>query len=188
MYNAMSLTVEQMRACQCDTPLAMTKPKAVANKGRMYACTSWCPFCGVTQHVTADAKMFPNTAPADVWRLDADKIYEFVSRINDLGYLPKHAGSDDLAWTFPQSYSDGTFSTNVFNIAVAWRVGIDGFQLSNGLATDLHHLADLMLRETKQAPCAAIFVRSWHGQAPSETSGQGFRAGRIHPAVWYRKP
>ena len=96
----------------------MTKPMAVANKGRMYVCTSWCPFCGVTQHVTADAKTFPNTAPADIWRLDADKIYEFVSKINDLGYLPKHAGSDDLAWTFPQMYSDGTFSTNVFNIAV----------------------------------------------------------------------
>lgn len=118
MYNGMSLTVKQMRTCQCDTPLAMTKPMAVADEGRMYACTSWCPFCGVTQHVTADAKMFPNTAPADIWRLDADKIYEFVSRINDLGYLPKHAGSDDLAWTFPQMYSDGTFSMNVFNIAV----------------------------------------------------------------------
>lgn len=118
MYNAMSLTVEKMRACQCDTPLAMTKPMVVADEGRMYACTSWCPFCGATKHVTTNFKMFPNTAPADIWRLDADKIYEFVSRINDLGYLPKRAGSDDLAWTFPQSYSDGTFSTNVFNITV----------------------------------------------------------------------
>ena len=118
MYNGMSLVVETMRVCQCDTPLAMTKPMAVADESRMYACTSWCPFCGATKHVTTNFKMFPNTAPADVWRLDADKIYEFVSRINDLGYLPKRAGSNDLAWTFPQMYSDGTFSTNVFNIAV----------------------------------------------------------------------
>lgn len=118
MYNVMSLVVETRRECQCDTPLAMTKPMVVTGKGRMYTCTSWCPFCGATQHVTANAKMFPNTAPADIWRLDADKIYEFVSRINDLGYLPKYAGSDNLAWTFPQMHSDGTFSTNVFDIAV----------------------------------------------------------------------
>ena len=72
IYNAMSLVVEQMRECQCDTPLAMTKPMVVANKGRIYSCTSWCPFCGATEHITADRKMFPNTAPADVWRLDAD--------------------------------------------------------------------------------------------------------------------
>lgn len=118
IYNSMSLAVENMRECQCDTPLAMTKPMAIPHKGRIYACTSYCPFCGATQHVTADAKMFLNTAPADIWRLDADKIYEFVSRINDLGYLPTYAGYDNLAWTFPQMYSDGTFSTNVFDIAI----------------------------------------------------------------------
>lgn len=118
IYNSMSLAVENMRECQCDTPLAMTKPMAVPHKGRMYTCTSWCPFCGETKHVTADAKIFSNTAPADIWRLDADKIYEFVSKINDLGYLPKHAEPDDLAWTFPQMCSDGTFSTNVFDIAI----------------------------------------------------------------------
>ena len=41
IYNAMSLTVEQMRACQCDTPLAMTKPMVVADEGRVYARKWW---------------------------------------------------------------------------------------------------------------------------------------------------
>lgn len=117
VYNGMNEIVYHKRTCLCDTPLAMTRPitSTVPNN---VACTSWCPFCGATQHVTADPKMFPNTAPYDIWRLDADKIYEFVSMVNDLGYLPKHAESNDLAWTFPQMYSDGTFSTNVFDIAI----------------------------------------------------------------------
>lgn len=117
VYNGMDMAIHASRTCKCDTPLAATRP-IISYEQRIVTCTSWCPFCGATQHVTADPVMFPNTAPADVWRLDADKIYEFVSRINDLGYLPKHAGSDDLAWTFPQLYSDGTFTTNVFNITV----------------------------------------------------------------------
>lgn len=117
VYNGMDMAIDASRTCQCDTPLAATRP-IISPAQPIVACTSWCPFCGATRHVTADPTMFPATAPADIWRLDANKIYDFVSRVNDLGYLPKHAESNDLAWTFPQMYLDGTFSTNVFNIAI----------------------------------------------------------------------
>lgn len=117
VYNGMDKIIHKIRECQCDTPLASTRP-IISTARRNVTCTAWCPFCGATQYVTAESKVFPNTAPDDIWRLDGDKIYEFVSRVNDLGYLPRHAGSNDLAWTFPQMYSDGTFSTNIFNIAI----------------------------------------------------------------------
>lgn len=117
VYNCMDEIANSTRPCLCETPLAMTRPIISVTRNNV-ACTSWCPFCGATEDVTMDSKFIPGTAPEDIWRLDADKIYEFVSRINDLGYLPKHAESNDLAWTFPQMYSDGTFSTNVFNITI----------------------------------------------------------------------
>lgn len=117
VYNGMNEIAYHERTCLCDTPLAMTRPITSTVRNNV-ACTIWCPFCGATNNVTADPKMFPNTASDDIWRLDADKIYEFVSMVNDFRYLPKHAESNDLAWTFPQMYSDGTFSTNVFDIAI----------------------------------------------------------------------
>ena len=61
---------------------------------------------------------FPTTASADIWKLDADKIYQFVIRLNQDGYVPGKAELKDLAWTFPQNRSDGTFSINIFNIRV----------------------------------------------------------------------
>lgn len=118
IYNGMSLTVEKMRVCQCDTPLAMTKPMAVANKGRMYACTSWCPFCGTKRRVECSMYHFPKTASSDVWELDADKIYTFVNEVNRRGYLPVLASDANLAWTYPQSYADGTFTINIFDMAI----------------------------------------------------------------------
>lgn len=117
VYNGMDKIIHDTRSCHCDTPLAMTRP-IISTAQRTVTCTSWCPFCGMAQYVTADPKTLPTTAPDDVWRLDADKIYEFVSRLNDFGYLPKHAEPNDLAWTFPQMYSDGTFSINAFHIAI----------------------------------------------------------------------
>lgn len=118
IYNGMSLAVEKTRECQCDTPLAMTKPMAVSNKGRMYVCTSWCPFCGTKRRVECSMYHFPKTAPNDVWELDADKIYMFVNEVNRREYLPIEASDADLAWTYPQSYSDGTFTVNIFNMAI----------------------------------------------------------------------
>lgn len=118
IYNSMSLAVENMRECQCDTPLAMTKPMAVANKGRMYACTSWCPFCGTKRRVECSMYHFPKTASSDVWELDADKIYTFVNEVNRRGYLPVLASDANLAWTYPQSYADGTFTINIFDMAI----------------------------------------------------------------------
>lgn len=117
VYNGMNEIVDRERECMCDTSPAMTKP-IVSTVQNIITCTSWCPFCGATKKVTVDPKILPKLAPDAIWRLDADKIYEFVSRVNDLGYLPKYAGSDNLAWTFPQVYSDGTFSTNVFDITI----------------------------------------------------------------------
>lgn len=116
-YNGMNIAINAARTCQCDTPLAATRP-IVSMWQRIITCTSWCPFCGMTQCVTADPKTFPNTAPADIWRLDAGKIYGFIASLNAFGYLPKSAESNMIAWTFPQMYFDGTFSVNVFNIAV----------------------------------------------------------------------
>lgn len=118
IYNGMSLAVEKMRVCQCDTPLAMTKPMAVSNKGRMYACTSWCPFCGTKRRVKCSMDHFPKTASSDVWELDADKIYTFVNEVNRRGYLPVLASDANLAWTYPQSYADGTFTINIFDMAI----------------------------------------------------------------------
>lgn len=117
VYNGINKIANDTRPCLCDTDLAMTRP-IISTVQNLVTCTNWCPFCGATQDVTVEPKILPATAPADIWRLDADKIYDFVSRVNDLGYLPKRAESNDLVWTFPQMYSDGTFSTNVFNIAV----------------------------------------------------------------------
>lgn len=117
IYNGMDEIINNNRTCQCDTPLAMTRP-ILSTAQNTVACTSWCPFCGATEHVTVDSKMFPHKASADVWRLDADKIYGFIASLNAFGYLPKDAESGELTWTFPQMYSDGTFSINVFNIAV----------------------------------------------------------------------
>lgn len=118
VYYGMDMAIDSNRACQCDVPLAATRPIMQIHQKEV-TCTSWCPFCGATLLVAVDPKMFSSmTAPEDIWRLDADKIYEFVSRINDLGYLPKHAEPNELAWSFPQMYSDGTFSINVFNIAI----------------------------------------------------------------------
>lgn len=118
IYNGMSLAVEKMRVCQCDTPLAMTKPMVVANKGRMYACMSWCPFCGTKRRVECSIYHFPKTASSDVWELDADKIYTFVNEVNRRGYLPVLASDANLAWTYPQSYADGTFTINIFDMAI----------------------------------------------------------------------
>lgn len=118
IYNSMSLAVENMRECQCDTPLAMTKPMAVSNKGRIYACTSWCPFCGTKRRVECSMYHFPKTASSDGWELDADKIYTFVNEVNRRGYLPVLASDTNLAWTYPQSYADGTFTTNIFDMAI----------------------------------------------------------------------
>lgn len=118
IYNGMSLAVDKTRACRCDTPLAMTKPMVDSAKARMYVCTSWCPFCGTKRRVECCKYHFPNTASSDVWELDADKIYTFVNEVNRRGYLPARASDTDLAWTYPQSYSDGTFAINIFNMAI----------------------------------------------------------------------
>lgn len=117
IYNGMSLAVEKMRTCQCDTPLAMTKPM-VNDKSSVYTCTSWCPFCGTKRLIECSVYRFPKTASSDVWELDADKIYTFIDEVNRRGYLPAQASHTDLAWTYPQSYSDGTFSVNIFNMAI----------------------------------------------------------------------
>lgn len=117
IYNGLSLAVEKTRTCQCDTPIAMTKP-TVGNKTSRYICTSWCPFCGTKRQVECSAYHFPRTASYDVWELDADKIYAFIDEINKRGYLPNRASDTDLAWTYPQIHGDGTFSVNVFDIGI----------------------------------------------------------------------
>lgn len=117
IYNGMDRFANQTRTCQCDTPLAMTRP--IVSMGRLsISCTSWCPFCGITQCVSGDLTVLPTLAPDDVWRLDADKIYGFITSLNAFRYLPRDAESNEFAWTFPQMYGDGTFSMNIFNIVI----------------------------------------------------------------------
>lgn len=118
VYHYMDNFIHDTRRCHCDTPLAATRP-IISKSQQVVTCISWCPFCGTSRYVAATFADFINiTAPDDVWMLDADKIYEFVTSLNDSKYLPRHARSNDLAWTFPQTYHDGTFSINVFDIAI----------------------------------------------------------------------
>lgn len=117
VYYGMSRAVDAKRKCQCDTPLAATMP-IIADTQQNATCISWCPFCGTSQYVTENAANFPTKAPYDIWRIDAEKVYDLVIKLNDAGYLPGKAQFKDLAWTFPQSYADGTFSINLFNITI----------------------------------------------------------------------
>lgn len=117
IYHGMARTVDDKRKCQCETPLAFTTP-IVADTQCDVTCISWCPFCGTSQYVTENMANFPTTAPYNIWKLDADKIYRFVMRLNQDGYVPGKAELKDLAWTFPQDHADGTFSINLFNIRI----------------------------------------------------------------------